>query len=332
MVSAELRDRVIERLNEDPTGADIKFSLFFAAANNYRHDTVLRPFPPMFLNANGEKDFRKLAKVCKEILPVQRLLHVSDQSIMGSQAWQLMDWVLSTKAFTLKSHGTAKFEEIKQLTGAPSYDVEPTHIYEIHPNSVSDTKFEELRDCRDLLYAYHGSRVENFHSILHNGLHAHMNKNSLFGEGTYLSSDLSVTMPYAPAGKGWDDSCIGDLLSCIAVCEMIDHPDVKCTTKDSKNNVIRSRAQAPSSMGGDVPDKYYIVTNNEVLRVKYLLVYASRTVKPRAAAAQSSRLLTWMKNHQVAMVMIGYMLILLFIGFMNSSAYKVFMRKYLGIR
>ena len=39
----------------------------------------------------------------------------------------------------------------------------------------------------------------------------------------------------------------------------------------------RSRARAPGSMGGDVPEKYYVVRNTDMIRVKYLLVYASKS-------------------------------------------------------
>lgn len=53
----------------------------------------------------------------------------------------------------------------------------------------------------------------------------------MFGEGTYLSADLSVCFPYAPSGKGWDKSLLGSTLSCIAVCEIIDDPSVKCQVK-----------------------------------------------------------------------------------------------------
>ena len=37
-----------------------------------------------------------------------------------------------------------------------------------------------------------------------------------------------------------------------------------------------SRARVAGSMGGDVPEKYYVVQNNEMVRVKYVLVYTSR--------------------------------------------------------
>ena len=53
----------------------------------------------------------------------------------------------------------------------------------------------------------------------------------MFGEGTYLSGELSVSMIYSPSGQAWDHSDIGNKLSCVAVCEMIDDPSVKCQNK-----------------------------------------------------------------------------------------------------
>ncbi|XP_070541809.1 protein mono-ADP-ribosyltransferase PARP16-like [Ptychodera flava] len=326
---SEERERVLGKLDEDPLAADIQLSLFISAAQNYRHDTVLRPFPPAFINSEGEKDFRNLQYLCRK-MPTINDMKRELRSSMNRETLELLDWVFNSRTFSLKSHGKSKFEEIKALTGAPSYELEPTHIFEVVPSENSEAKFQEVRDSRDLLYAYHGSRLENFHSILHNGLHAHMNKNSLFGEGTYLSSDLCVTMPYAPAGGGWDRSQVGGTLSCVAVCEMVDHPSVKCTVKDKESNVNRSRAQAPSSLGGDVPEKYYVVTNNQVIRVKYLLVFASKT--PPRVRSQSSRIITWFRQHMMITIMTIYALLLMFIGFMNSSAYKVFLNKYLGFR
>ena len=102
-------------------------------------------------------------------------------------------------------------------------------------------------------------------------------QNSLFGEGTYLSSDLSVCMPYSVYGSGWCYSRLGQRLSCVAVCQVLDHPGVKCTVQSNQNgSPSRTRARARNSMGGDVPERYYVVTNNELIRVKYLLVYAEK--------------------------------------------------------
>jgi len=34
-------------------------------------------------------------------------------------------------------------------------------------------------------------------------------------------------------------------------------------------------------MGGDVPEKYYVVQNNEMVRVKYVLVYTDKDSQRR---------------------------------------------------
>ena len=89
-------------------------------------------------------------------------------------------------------------------------------------------------------------------------------------------------MAYSLFGQGWQKSAFGEKLSCIAVCEVLDHPDVKCTIKGNSTNErqtqcrARARARARNSEGGDVPERYYVVTNNEVVRVKYVLVYTEK--------------------------------------------------------
>ena len=52
----------------------------------------------------------------------------------------------------------------------------PSYVFEVQYSSATSQRFEELQQARGLIYAYHGSRLDNFYSILHNGLHAHMNK------------------------------------------------------------------------------------------------------------------------------------------------------------
>ena len=90
-------------------------------------------------------------------------------------------------------------------------------------------------------------------------------------------------MNYSSFGSGWNNSAIGERLSCVAVCEILDHPDVKCTIKSKANDnrLTRSRARARNSEGGDVPERYYVVTNNQVVRVKYVLVYAEKKAPTR---------------------------------------------------
>ncbi|XP_069851267.1 protein mono-ADP-ribosyltransferase PARP16 isoform X5 [Dipodomys merriami] len=215
----------------------------------------------------------------------------------------------------------ALFEKIQQLTGAPHTPVPaPDFLFEIEYFDSANAKFYETKGERDLIYAFHGSRLENFHSIIHNGLHCHLNKTSLFGEGTYLTSDLSLALIYSPHGHGWQRSLLGPILSCVAVCEVIDHPDVKCQTKkkDSKE-IDRGRARVRHSEGGDVPPKYFVVTNNQLLRVKYLLVYAQKQPKSRASSQFS-----WFSSHWFMVMMSLYLLLLLLVSIINSNTFQHF--------
>ncbi|XP_034849620.1 protein mono-ADP-ribosyltransferase PARP16 isoform X5 [Mirounga leonina] len=213
----------------------------------------------------------------------------------------------------------ALFEKIQKLTGAPHTPVPvPDFLFEIEYSNPANAKFYETKGERDLIYAFHGSRLENFHSIIHNGLHCHLNKTSLFGEGTYLTSDLSLALIYSPHGLGWQRSLLGPILSCVAVCEVIDHPDVKCQTKkkDSKE-IDRRRARIKHSEGGDIPPKYFVVTNNQLLRVKYLLVYSQKQPSSRPSSQ-----LSWFSSHWFTVVLSLYLLLLLIVSAISSSAFQ----------
>ncbi|WAR01015.1 PAR16-like protein, partial [Mya arenaria] len=256
----ELAEHIKERIWQDPLAADLQWSLFLAALCNYRYDT---------------------RKMVSEVPALSRLSRECHK--LPNKQLELIKWVLDARTFVLNNVGSSKFSDIKKLTGHLFKVPKPNFIFEVQPSAVADERFEQIRDGRGLMYAYHGSRLENFFSILHNGLALHMNKMSVFGEGTYLSSELSVSLIYSPQGGGWDHSELGNSLSCVAVCEMIDAPSVKCqdkpytTEKGSSVVAARARANAGPSEGGDVPEKYYVVQNNEVMRVKYLLVYGQKT-------------------------------------------------------
>ena len=55
-----LREEVYQRLSRDLTSCDFLLSVFWAAMTSYRHDTVLRPFPPDFVLADNTKDVEAL--------------------------------------------------------------------------------------------------------------------------------------------------------------------------------------------------------------------------------------------------------------------------------
>lgn len=92
--------------------------------------------------------------------------------------------------------------------------------------------FANLRSRFGSFYAFHGSSMENFHSIIHNGLLYNLNKRSLLGVGTYVSTKINVAFLYSPFGQNYfKGSHLGKKLSCIALCEVIQHPDIQMNGK-----------------------------------------------------------------------------------------------------
>ncbi|XP_013804476.2 protein mono-ADP-ribosyltransferase PARP16 [Apteryx mantelli] len=311
---AEAASRVREAAGRDPLAADLRCSLFAAALQSYKRDSALRPFPGRYAGGDS-KDFEALLADTNALPSLKELL----ESVPNTEkrTWDLFSWILSSKILMIQSTKKQEYEKIQELTGMSGAAVPaPDFLFEIMYCEQMNTKFAETRGERDLIYAFHGSRLENFHSILHNGLQCHLNKTSLFGEGTYLTSDLSLALLYSPHGLGWQRSVLGSILSCVAVCEIIDHPDVKCQVKKKDSEEIdRKRARVKNSEGGDVPQKYFVVTNNQLLRVKYLLVYSQK--QHRRPCSQSS----WFSTHRFAVMMMLYLLLLMVIGASNSPTF-----------
>lgn len=56
-----VRELVCSCLHRDPVAADLRCSLFVAAAQNYKRDSLLRPFPPRYITGDN-KDFEELVR------------------------------------------------------------------------------------------------------------------------------------------------------------------------------------------------------------------------------------------------------------------------------
>ncbi|XP_075996804.1 protein mono-ADP-ribosyltransferase PARP16 [Genypterus blacodes] len=313
-----VRELVCSCLHRDPVAADLRCSLFVAAAQSYKRDSLLRPFPPSYCSQEN-KHFEELLADVRSLPGVRELVRLRPGE--GDHHLALTHWILSSKCFAVKTLQKDEYVKLSNLAESSGVAAPvPDFLFELEYCEQMNARFEKTREGRDLFYAFHGSRLENFHSITHNGLHCHLNKNSVFGEGTYLTSDLSMALLYSPHSSGWRESLLGPLLSCVALCEVIDHPDVKCQVKKKDSEVMdRQRSRARNSEGGDVPHKYFVVTNNQLLRVKYLLVYSQRRHTSRRSRGSS-----WLVRHHFAIMMSLYLLLLVFIGAFNSSAFVSF--------
>ena len=83
-----------------------------------------------------------------------------------------------------------------------------------------------------------------------------------------------MCLHYSPACATWDKSLLGQRMSCVLVCETINDPQ---HVKVGINNDDPSPTPSGSDKTGQVPDKYFVVANNDYVRVRYVLVYAEKT-------------------------------------------------------
>ncbi|KAJ4434433.1 hypothetical protein ANN_22995 [Periplaneta americana] len=363
-------------LEKDPQAADVKWSLFVAACQSYRYDSCLKPFPPQFI-INGAKDIDSLREVVDKT-PALSLLaqHLNDPDVYQAnpQVIDLLYWVLvHLKDVRMKSVPKLEFDTIMEYVHCETAAPAPNLIFQLvsDPQGTNEVRWQQVSKGYKTLYAFHGSRLDNFHSILHYGLQKHLNKvcpstlrcyvtrndttsatlkvtmrfaetehivatyrknaphrissqqadgpenspryNSLFGHGIYLSSELSVSLPYSPMGYSWGRSIVGSEMSCVALCEVVNHPDVKCQDKESD----RSRSIAKDSIGGEVPNKYYVALNSDLVKVRYLLIYSK--CSQRAGSETSSSWLGWLGRHKLLTFILGYIVVLASVGLSNND-------------
>lgn len=91
-------------------------------------------------------------------------------------------------------------------------------------DSKIEMKFKEHAKIMGTKFAFHGTKFSRIYSILNYGLQQHLNKNSLYGEGIYCSTELDVSLHFSPASLNWRNSKLGSTISCIAICEYVDDP------------------------------------------------------------------------------------------------------------
>lgn len=311
----------------DLLAIDFEVNLLLCAAHSYKHETVLKPFPSTFLSdSNNNKNYSQLLNALDSLPPVVEWK--TKVKKFNSDQLSLVYWLLVHKNYQLVNSTTMNQEKLKEAAKYTENFSNPTHVFEIMYSEEKNKKFESLKqqrlaslsDANDATAAaesvtsinFHGTRMDNVYSILHMGLLGHFSKNALFGEGTYLSQEPSISLHYSPANKTWPRSLIGPRMSCLLVCETINDPDHVKTGVKTTNNSNQS-----------IPEKYFIVKNNDYVRVKYVLVYAD---KPAAPNRQSSRLTRLLNENRFILLLIAYSLLLMFIGLMNSRAFHKYIK------
>lgn len=288
--TADKLNLVLRAIHEDILGCECLLSILSGAIMSYRIDSVLRPYPPMFMKMDGEKDIDKL----RETLNRTPRLRDMGRTSVDSDVIDLLHWCFCSLPFKVISRD-------KSLMPGADY------LLEFVPSEQQERLFEKARLAASqspLISAYHGTKIENVFSILNCGLLTYMNKVGIFGSGTYLTTEQRVAQMFTNRGPVWPRSSLGSHLRCVVVCDTIaDHPDVRWTENNNKQNKH------------NVPDKYILVKNNSVLKVRYLMLYATKAPRqqgtPATLSPSRSRLWSFARNNIsfLALMMYGFVLL-----------------------
>ena len=205
---------------------------------------------------------------------------------------ELLDWIISTErdGFTLRS--VAVDEYMARMSGRASKRRQqvhalPTHVFELLYREDIDAirDFESEKQQFGCIIGYHGSGLENFHSILRLGFdESFARSSSIYGEGIYLSQDLEVARSFLSITehRATGFTCLGDKLGVMASCEVITHPqDVR-----HFGSPVPASASPLDDSSAPLPKGYIVSRTSKRVLTRYLLVTSEHThiAAPRYSA------------------------------------------------
>uniref|UniRef100_A0A671WNU6 Poly [ADP-ribose] polymerase n=1 Tax=Sparus aurata TaxID=8175 RepID=A0A671WNU6_SPAAU len=200
---------------EVATGAevvDLQVAMCRAALQSSRKNIIFEPYPSVVDPYNPKtlafspkrKSYERLQKALDSILLIRRMAQGPYSEIKKQMdkidplAHPLLQWILASN----RSH-IVKLPLNRQL----KFMHTPHQFLLISSPPFKEARFQAARKLHGSTFAFHGSHIENWHSILRNGLiNASYTKLQLhgaaYGKGIYLSPVSSISFGYSEMGKG----------------------------------------------------------------------------------------------------------------------------------
>ncbi|KAG2489460.1 hypothetical protein HYH03_012096 [Edaphochlamys debaryana] len=272
---------LIAEIKAYPDGTDLLLAALYTAAYHYRRSTICTPFPSEVLPPlpdSKDKDYVALQRALSHIPAVHSLLG-SDDVLRGlpQPCVPLLQWLLLNptrrRRFTLCPLGEM-MRQLKQRCPNGGWQL-PAFAGNNSPSLVlrAHEGHEQEPFARGTV-AYHGTHLENLHSIIHTGLQSGsgtrlQRTGANFGSGVYLSTVYSTAFSFCQPSASWPRSRFGSKLRVMLVCEV--DLDRACT--EGAPGAGAGGGSAVSS-GPALPDTYLLVQRPDALRLLFLMVYA----------------------------------------------------------
>ncbi|GAA5904071.1 hypothetical protein JCM6882_003817 [Rhodosporidiobolus microsporus] len=206
----------------------------------------------------------------ERILNRTRKLPEMRGGIVSTSAWRLLRWIVASNTSHLKQieeddeliQGIPRdYRQFRLIVGSPAKE----HLL---AESVKAAQAKNSNAVKyPTLYAWHGSSVKNWHSILRQGLHFKDTANGrAYGHGVYFAKQGETSLGHyaAPTGTYWKnaDFSVGKLA---AICEI---------------------ANLPAEFVSSSP--YLVVNKLDWIQCRYLIIQRGTTVYNAETATDTS--------------------------------------------
>jgi len=171
---------------------------------------------------------------------------------IGKDTYKLLKWILNCKRCAL-----LKVPDKKKLKCMQTDD----QFLMLVDDPEKSSKFNKDREKYGSYFCFHGSGIENWHSILRNGIvnasnTKLMTTGAAYGAGVYAAADTGTSMGYAKTGNSWPKSKFKSCgsMKCMAILEVVKGPNIPTT-----------------------PNPYYVITETKYITTRFFLFWPSST-------------------------------------------------------
>uniref|UniRef100_A0AAY4BNI9 Poly [ADP-ribose] polymerase n=1 Tax=Denticeps clupeoides TaxID=299321 RepID=A0AAY4BNI9_9TELE len=242
-----------EAADEIATGAqvvDLLVSMCRSALESPRKVVIFEPYPSVVDPNDSQalafnprkKDYDRVMRALNSLTSIREMSQASYLEIKRQMdkhdplAHPLLQWIISSN----RSH-IVKLPVTRQL----KFMHTPHQFLLLSSPPAKESNFRAAKKHFSSTFAFHGSHIENWHSILRNGLVVASNTRlqlhgAIYGSGIYLSPLSSISFGYSGMNKKQQKVTSKDEkklhhqpqflqsknLKCIALCEVITSPDL----------------------------------------------------------------------------------------------------------
>lgn len=262
-----------ESVATQASAAEFLLTIFRHAAMSPRASAILVPFPSIVDPGDEQRlildpanpNINNVRRILMSFPPTEmiaRYFRDNDLSHLkllldrtGPLGYPLVQWVIASN----RSH----LIHMAPSVHIPAMDT-PHQFLLLTAAPEREAMFKARKEAHGTMFAFHGSRSENWHSILRGGLKIMSGTpNELHGArhgpGVYFACDASASFQYSSAAAAVSKSVpgfLGDAMHCIVLCEIILDDSCKdhggCFTVTNEANIMTrflfAYPSAPSNM------------------------------------------------------------------------------------